>query len=307
MHWTIRRQPWRSVWLVVFALSACTSIPPQAQRLSTADALAAQHGWQRVSLSTRLGPMVAYLPRLGTPGGWAAGATQTHVVTIYIEGDGLAWLNAETPSDDPTPLNPLALRLALAQPGGQAAYLARPCQFLMQAPEQMPFCARQQAWTSHRFSAEVIAASHEALDQIKARMGAEHIILVGYSGGGAVAALLAAERHDVLRLITVAGNLDHAAWTTLHRISPLSGSLNPADRTDPLEGLPQVHWVGAEDDNVPASVAQGFAQRFRASPRPAVRVVPQATHDSGWVRQWAHLYMQSGSQMHNADELNIGN
>ncbi len=293
MHWMIRLQPWRSLWLAVFALSACTSIPQQAERVSTADALAAQHDWQRVSLSTGLGPMVAYLPRLGTSAGLATGAPLAHAVTVYIEGDGLAWLDAETPSDDPTPLNPLALRLALAQPGGQAAYLARPCQFVMQASQQMPFCTHPQAWTSHRFAAEVIAANHQALDQIKARLGADRITLVGYSGGGAVAALLAAERHDVLRLITVAGNLDHAAWTDLHRISPLSGSLNPADRTEQLEGLPQVHWVGAQDDNVPESVAQGFAQRFRASPRPEVRVVPQATHATGWVTQWGSLYARS--------------
>ncbi len=293
MHLMMGPKLQQGLLLVTLALSACTSIPPQAQRLAAADALVAQQGWQRVSLSTGLGPLMAYLPQRSASAGGAAGATQAHAVTIYIEGDGLAWLNAETPSDDPTPINPLALRLALAQPGGQAAYLARPCQFLMQASQQMPFCARQQAWTSHRFAAEVIAASHQALDQIKVRLGADRITLVGYSGGGAVAALLAAERHDVLRLITVAGNLDHAAWTALHRISPLSGSLNPADRTDQLEGLPQVHWVGAQDDNLPESVARGFVQRFRTSPRPEVRVVPQVTHGAGWVAQWGSLYAQS--------------
>jgi hypothetical protein len=44
-----------------------------------------------------------------------------------------------------------------------------------------------------------------------------------------VASLVAARRHDVVRLVTVAGNLDHLAWTTLHGVSPLTGSLNPAD------------------------------------------------------------------------------
>lgn len=36
---------------------------------------------------------------------------------VYIEGDGLAYLDARTPSTDPTPADPLALRLAAADPG----------------------------------------------------------------------------------------------------------------------------------------------------------------------------------------------
>jgi len=39
-----------------------------------------------------------------------------------------AWLAVPRPSQDPTPVDPLALRLALVQPTGNAAYLARPCQ-----------------------------------------------------------------------------------------------------------------------------------------------------------------------------------
>jgi hypothetical protein len=45
----------------------------------------------------------------------------------YQSGDGLAWLSSDVPSSDPTPLDPLALRLALAKPARNAAYLARPC------------------------------------------------------------------------------------------------------------------------------------------------------------------------------------
>lgn len=48
--------------------------------------------------------LLTYLPPI-------SGAVNT--LTIHIEGDGLAWINSSTPSSDPTPTNPLALRLAL--------------------------------------------------------------------------------------------------------------------------------------------------------------------------------------------------
>jgi hypothetical protein len=35
-------------------------------------------------------------------------------IRVYIEGDGSAWLNSQFPSEDPTPSNPMALRLAVA-------------------------------------------------------------------------------------------------------------------------------------------------------------------------------------------------
>jgi hypothetical protein len=66
----------------------------------------------------------------------------------------------------------------------------------------------------------VISASNQAVDALKQRYGAQEIVLVGYSGGGAVAALVAARRTDVVRLVTVAGNLDHLAWTHLHSVPP---------------------------------------------------------------------------------------
>ena len=84
-------------------------------------------------------------------------------------------------------------------------------------------------WTTHRFAPEVIRASDLALDRLKTLFGAQRLVLVGYSGGAAVALLVAARRHDMGQIITVAGNLDHQAWTHYHHVQALSGSLNPVD------------------------------------------------------------------------------
>ncbi len=75
----------------------------------------------------------------------------------------------------------------------------------------------------------------KALNQLKKRFKAKSLTVVGYSGGGAIAALLAAERDDIDRLVTVADNLDYRAWTSKNRMKPLKGSLSPVEHMDKLQ------------------------------------------------------------------------
>lgn len=263
--------------MLALLLSACVVIPTPSERRAHADALAASHGWRAERLPAGQFELLAYLPpaiRKGTE------------LTIYLEGDGFAWMDASTPSPDPTPRDPLALRLALQQPEGNAAYLGRPCQYVDAQPGACP----QRYWTEARFAPEVLAASNQAIDALKARFAAQQLILVGYSGGGAIAALLAARRDDVERLITVAGNLDHRAWTRHHRVTPLTGSLNPADAPTKLQGLRQTHFAGGADRTMPAALVTAFAARFPAAQRPVVNVLPDFDHQCCWEREWPALW-----------------
>lgn len=256
-------------------LSACSSLDP-ATRQAQADHLASQHGWTRTSLTTPTFTLAAYTPR---------SSAQVNTLTVYIEGDGLAWINVSTPSLDPTPRDPLALKLALRDQPGQAVYLARPCQFV-QANEQRHCEPRY--WTSHRFAPDVIDATSIAIDQLKQRSRATQIRLVGYSGGGAIAALVAAQRNDVIALITVAGNLDHATWTSMHRITPLHGSLNAINVTARLQPIPQHHYVGEKDGIISSAIARAYLNRFSA-PRPQLTVVPGFDHHCCWESIWPSL------------------
>jgi dienelactone hydrolase len=206
-------------------------------------------------------------------------------LSIYIKGDGLAWITGTQPSSDPTPRTPLALQLALAQPDGAAAYLGRPCQYINAEASNCP----SRYWKEARFGPEVIAGANQAVDALKLRFGAMRLTLVGYSGGGAVAALVAAWREDVETLVTVAGNLDHQAWTTYHRIQPLTGSLNPMTYSANLNGIRQVHFVGGKDDNITPELVQGFAERFPAAERPTMIVEPQVDHLCCWAKAWPRL------------------
>ena len=83
-----------------------------------------------------------------------------------------------------------------------------------------------------------MVAVNRAIDALKAASGALGIALAGYSGGGAMAALIAARRPDTVCLVTVAAPLDTGAWTQAIGVSPLRTSLNPLDHAARLASLP---------------------------------------------------------------------
>ncbi len=125
----------------------------------------------------------------------------TDRLTVFIEGDGFAWKRTNEISADPTPLNPVALHLAATDPHPPSPGSARPCQFTGGLTARG--CA-DTFWTEARYGETVIAAMNEAVDELKATAGATTLDLVGFSGGGTVAALLALRRDDIATLRTVA-------------------------------------------------------------------------------------------------------
>lgn len=260
------------IFIIVALLVGCADIS-LSKRNDTADNLAFKQGWRKSTLQTQYFSHQTYLPQ----------PSQSPLLTIYIEGDGLAWINRYKASSDPTPLNPVALKLALADSRSNVAYLARPCQYLSSNN------CEQRYWTSSRFAEEVIASTDEAVSQLKEQAGAREIALIGYSGGGAVAALVAARRDDVERLVTIAGNLDHKAWTELHHVSALTGSLNAADYWQQLLNIPQLHFVGAQDKVIPLPIAQAYQRRFPSAQRPNVQVIESVDHHCCWVEKWPTL------------------
>jgi dienelactone hydrolase len=207
---------------------------------------------------------------------------------IYIEGDGKAWVSRREISLDPTPVNPVGLHLASKDAAENLAYIARPCQYTKLLDTSKPCDSAY--WTNRRFSPEVIDAYNEALDDIKARYDITGFNLIGYSGGGTVAALLAAQREDVLSLRTVAGNLDHQAHSAHHNVSYLDGSQNPPDYAARLSAVPQMHFIGGQDTIVPPLILESYLQALGpASPCVHYSLIQQASHDTGWVDKWPDL------------------
>ncbi len=208
------------------------------------------------------------------------------VLTVYIEGDGNSWFNRRTPSTDPTPENCLTLRLAAADPSGKVLYLGRPCQYL--PPKALESCPMQY-WTSGRYAPEVVDSLSAAVDEAKAEMRARRVRLVGYSGGGTLAALLAASREDVEGFISVGGNLDVGTWVAHHDLTPLTGSLDPADMAVFLKDIPQTHFSGARDRVAPTLVAESYMKRLGETGQARLVVVDGMGHGGEWVERWPEL------------------
>ena len=101
--------------------------------------------------------------------------------------------------------------------------------------------------------------------------------------------MIAERRDDVEELVTVAANLDHKAWTGLHDISPLEGSLNAADVAALIQNVPQVHFVGADDDNVTPAIAQSYLARMTDPSNTKIVVVEGMSHNCCWTEIWRDL------------------
>jgi dienelactone hydrolase len=200
-------------------------------------------------------------------------------VRVYLEGDGAAWPSRFRPPVDPTPDAATVMTMAAADPASAVAYVARPCQFLAEA--QLAKCDPA-LWTRERFSERVVTMMDAALTQVRATLGAQRLHLVGYSGGGVIATLLAARRPDVGTLTTVAAPLRTGAWVQHHGISPLSGQ-DP----DTISHLPMPAWhlVGADDRIVPPFIVEPFARRTGGQ----LVIVPDYGHQCCWARDWAEL------------------
>ncbi len=208
-------------------------------------------------------------------------------LVVYIEGDGHAWRTRRAPSSDPSPWQPLALRLALQDRSPSVLYIARPCQYLDTA--ELKRCD-QRYWTSHRYAEVVVAAMSAAIDRALAESGAGSeavpIGLVGHSGGGTIAALLAARRHDVVWLVTLSGNLDHHAWSEWHRVTPLAESLNLRQAPGQLAAVPQVHFLAGRDRTVPPEVVEPYLRSLGSNAPMVTEIIPHFDHHCCWERIW---------------------
>ena len=195
-------------------------------------------------------------------------------LVVYIEGDGMAWISRNQLSNNPTPVRPVALELASLDKGVNILYIARPCQYLW--PQSMSNCSSDY-WNDKRGSEEVISAINQVISIIKAREGFLSIKLIGYSGGGGIAAVITDRRDDVEKLITIAGNLNYDLFTKIHKLTPMSGSIDPITIAKLIALTPQIHYVGGEDKIIPEQIARSFSDK--------VVVVKGVTHSS-WSDKW---------------------
>ncbi len=262
--------------LAAFALSGCIATTLPYMRAETAQRIAAP-----VWMIKRDIPASPYLlrsyERIHERGG---------VANIYIEGDGSEFTSPQEWEDNPTPKNPVALHLASKDRANNVIYIARPCQYTATLSNKP--CPNSD-WKGSRFSPEIIESFNIALDEIQNRYNIKAFHLIGYSGGAAVATLLAAERKDILSIRTIAGNLDHEAQSDILGSEKLDNSLNPIESAAKLTRTPQYHFIGGQDKITPPAVLHSYLQSMPPTNCVQTMLVQEASHDKGWVNKWSEL------------------
>lgn len=196
---------------------------------------------------------------------------------IYIEGDGYAFNAHGRATQDPTPKGIFMRELAFGDDSPNVVYLARPCQYI-----KSPICSKRH-WTTARFAPEVINAEYAAVKQIA---DGNPVILIGFSGGAQVAGLIASAKPglNVKKIITIAGNLDHLAWTQYHNLPPLNESINLESYRKQFVKIPQIHYVGSDDEVIPPVLVREFVGGSGN-----IIEVRGATHNSGWEEIYSQI------------------
>ncbi len=219
-----------------------------------------------------------------------------HLV-VYIEGDGFAWDGKYQASDDPTPLDPVAARMMQQDGRANVLYIARPCQYTRSSDQR----CEEKYWTSHRYSKQVIASIDEAIDLFINKQGLDvnALTLIGYSGGGTVAMLLATQPTSPIRptrtvrpvrmVVTVASNIDHRAWTRYHQVTPLHGSEELTGRAERLRSIPQLHLSGSEDKIVPTTLTEQFIRDMGLGGIARLQVRQGFDHECCWADEWKKI------------------
>jgi pimeloyl-ACP methyl ester carboxylesterase len=124
-----------------------------------------------------------------------------------------------------------------------------------------------------------------ALERLAQRHGSRPLVLVGYSGGGSLALLVAERVPAVKAVVTVAANLDLEAWVAYHGYLPLAGSLAPLEARGVAAGC-EIHIAAERDTVVPLEHSRDAAARRPAS---QLWVEPNADHACCWTRRWPQL------------------
>lgn len=217
------------------------------------------------------------------------------ILHVYIEGDGYPWINGVYESTDPSAGSPFIFNL-MTLDAANKIYLGRPCYNGLASIDN---CDKS-LWTSHRYSESVIEAMRLSLNRL---YGGYDIVLIGHSGGGVLAMLIAENMANVSAVVTIASNLDTETWLDHHGYKQLDGSLNPARSTGLPSNIRQYHLAGGDDDNVPASLIE----RFVKTQKNAVYLYHEEYgHECCWSEIWSEIInLLNGSSISEASSLKM--
>lgn len=255
------------ILIVTQSLIACTSLSNEAYIKDVK-----QLGLQKYSMQAGQFPLIYYTRPQNN---------KSDTLHIYIGGDGVPWQDKFFISEDPGPYNAMVLRLMM-QDSKPSIYLGRPC---YQGQAKVPPCEFSH-WTSGRFSHEIINSMSIAIKQLLKLYHYEKLVLIGFSGGGTLATLLAHQITQTTMLVTIAGNLDTDAWTNFHHYSAMPNSINPADLPVLAVTIKQLHLQGGRDQNIPAHLSGRYIEKQKNI---SIKHFPTADHSCCWLTYWPEI------------------
>ncbi len=266
----------RAVIFTAFFLISCAS---EQTRLNRALDIATEHDFAAEIIAGNFPMQIFYRNQFSS-----------HAV-IYLEGDGLVINKYGEVALNPTPTDPVALKLASVdhRPWSKIV-INRPFHYLKMDPslrrDGFPLKWESKYWTMARYAPEIIQAIFEVIKTCQLRFKFKTLEIVAYSGGAAVALLLAPHLDNLTRMVSFAGNLDHVSWTKYHDTQPLFESLDPLQNKAAIGKVPQIHFIGTSDANTTIDLAHGYSQKVNSS-KITIVPVPGFSHDSNWSKIWA--------------------
>jgi dienelactone hydrolase len=171
-------------------------------------------------------------------------------------------------------------------------YIARPCQYVDLAKEKN---CDNKFWTGSRFSQKVINDTNRVINKFIRGSKLKEINIYGYSGGAAIAVLIASKRNDIRSIGTIAGNLNHKALMKFHKVTPLKDSLDAIDVAKKVSKIKQYHLIGGEDKVVTKDVIMSFISKSQKYSAKGInfKIINGAGHRyRNWPNEWAK-YLKS--------------
>lgn len=257
------RYLWVFLWLMV---SGCSSVSVGHDQTSKITPVLQEKHWRTEKLTSDELSLNVYYPEHLKP---------SNSLVIYFGESGYRHFFDFFASQ-----KRVALDMAHTQPEGVSMFIQWPCQ---QISADNSECKSIFA-VDKRFDPVVLWSMSDAIDQLKRKTTINQIILVGYGDGGLMASLIAARRHDVVGLVTVATPFD---------LPVMDGQTILSDeviREHHFVSLPQIHLVGSDDKNVQATATQQFLHAFPASDQRLLIEEKGFTHDCCWADQWPDIW-----------------
>ncbi len=279
-NWHIFRKT--ALLLMLLAVSSCGNMLWVKNRVKYADNLVKNTEFRSENIKTDDFYLFSY-QKITNP--------NNKILNIYIEGDGLALRSRNRLSKNPTPINPISLKMALSDKSQNILYLARPCQYISFNNDKN--CQNSDFWSRARFSKKIVRSTNQAINKIKEKYNFKKVNLYGFSGGGGLAVLVASLRNDVVSIKTIAANLDHEKLGKIHQTTALFLSLNPADFIDKIFKIDQLHLAGGNDQIVFDHVIKDFVDlvnNYSKSDKAKFKLIEEADHEyEKWPEIWGKL------------------